>query len=196
MQTRLRELRKRAGMTLDEVAERLGISTAQVSRLERGTSDLSGERLGQFAVLYGTTVADLLVSRPALVPLVGYIGAGAEVYPFDGASLGGDLDQVETPPHESRALVAVEVRGDSMFPAYREGDLIYYARDGAVVNETAIGAECVVKIADGPTLVKTLMRGSQASLWTLLSYNAPPLENVAIEWAAPVLWVDKRRKTV
>lgn len=183
-------------MTLEEVAERLGISTAQVSRLERGTSDLSGDRLGQFAALYGTTVADLLVSRPTQVPLVGYIGAGAEIYPFNDAPLGGGLDQVEPPPHECRALVAVEVRGDSMFPAYREGDLIYYARDGAALDEAAIGAECVVKVSDGATYVKTLMRGSRANLWTLLSYNTPPLENVAIEWAAPVLWVDKRRKKV
>lgn len=183
-------------MTLEEVAERLGISTAQVSRLERGTSDLSGDRLGQFAALYGTSIADLLVSRPTQVPLVGYIGAGAEFYPFDAAPLGGGLDQVEPPPHESRPLVAVEVRGDSMFPAYREGDLIYYARDGAALDEAAIGAECVVKVSDGATYVKTLMRGSRANLWTLLSYNAPPLENVAIEWAAPVLWVDKRRKKV
>jgi phage repressor protein C with HTH and peptisase S24 domain len=91
-------------------------------------------------------------------------------------------------------MVAVRVRGDSMFPVYRDGDLIYYSRDADFHESECLGAECVVKVVEGPTLVKTVMRGSANGLFSLLSYNAPPIADRRIEWAAPVLWVDKRRR--
>ncbi|HYM31982.1 MAG TPA: LexA family transcriptional regulator [Candidatus Cybelea sp.] len=194
MENRLRELRKRAGLTLENVSEKVGLSISQISRLEREASDLTGERLQQFAALYECTPADLISEGRTSVPLVGYVGGGAEVYPFDDAPLGGGFEQVDAPPNETRTVIAVEVRGDSMFPAYREGDLIYYAREHDFSPDACVGAECVVKIADGPTLVKTVMRGADPMRWTLLSYNAPPIEGARIEWAAPVLWVDKRRR--
>ena len=64
----------------------------------------------------------------------------------------------------------------------------------AVHESECVGAECVVKVIEGPTLVKTVMRGSANGLYSLLSYNAPPIADRRIEWAAPVLWVDKRRR--
>jgi transcriptional regulator with XRE-family HTH domain len=194
MQNRIREYRKRARLTLEDVAEQLDLSISQISRLERGTSDLTGERLIQFAKLYGCRPADFIDGGRTSVPLVGFVGAGAEIYPFDDAPLGGGFEMVDAPPDEARTVVAVEVRGESMFPAYREGDLIYYAREQDFVVDACLGAECVVKLGDGPTLVKTVMRGAEPGRWTLLSYNAPPIENAHIDWAAPVLWVDKRRR--
>jgi phage repressor protein C with HTH and peptisase S24 domain len=191
---RLRAFRKRAGLTLEKVAQKLDLSISQISRLERGQSDLTGERLKQFAEIYGCQPADILGSIPRQVPLVGYVGAGAEVYPFDDSLMGGGLEEVEAPPGYADAMVAVRVRGDSMFPVYRDGDLIYYSRDADFHESECLGAECVVKVVDGPTLVKTVMRGSANGLYSLLSYNAPPIADRRIEWAAPVLWVDKRRR--
>ncbi len=40
---------------------------------------------------------------------------------------------------------------------------------------------------DGPVMVKELRRGYRAGHFVLSSWNAPPLEDVRLDWAAPVL---------
>jgi hypothetical protein len=53
-----------------------------------------------------------------------------------------------------------------------------------------IGRECVVRLADGRTMLKMVSRGANG-LFDLHSHNAPPITGVAIEWVAPVLWVKR-----
>jgi len=62
--TFLREWRKHRGRSLEDVAPRMGISNAQLSRIERGLQPYSQRVLEVAAEVYGTTVPDLLVRRP------------------------------------------------------------------------------------------------------------------------------------
>lgn len=49
------------------------------------------------------------------------------------------------------------VRGDSMYPAYHDGDVIFYKRhDGKITD--LIGRECVVQLKDERQLVKSSTR--------------------------------------
>src|SRR5690554_5118124 len=57
---RLRDYRERLGMSQAVVAARLGMSEAQVSRLERGVSVVDVQQLLDFAHLYGCEALDLL----------------------------------------------------------------------------------------------------------------------------------------
>ncbi|MCO1660598.1 helix-turn-helix domain-containing protein [Pseudonocardia humida] len=57
---RLRELRTERSATLSSVAELTGISTAHLSRLEKGERQPSIGTLLQLARVYGTTVGDLV----------------------------------------------------------------------------------------------------------------------------------------
>lgn len=41
-------------------------------------------------------------------------------------------------------------------------------------------------------MVKTVRRGSQSGLYTLVSLNAPDIEDVALLWAAPIDWIKPR----
>jgi len=191
MENQLRAYRKRAGLTLEAVSKRLGLSISQVSRLERGVSDLTGERLQQFADLYGARPADFIDGGRDGVPLIGQVGAGAEIHWFDAAR---GHEFIAAPPGATDRVVAVEVHTDSMVPAYRAGDVIYYAREPDVPPEASAGAECVVKLANGPCLLKTMLPGAKAGHWNLISYNSAPIEDAAVEWSAPVLWIDKRRR--
>ena len=59
--TAVAEMRARAGMTQEGVAEALGIGTDAVSRMERGVIELGVVRLVEFAELFGCGVAELLV---------------------------------------------------------------------------------------------------------------------------------------
>lgn len=55
-----------------------------------------------------------------------------------------------------------------------------------------IGRRAVVRLADDRVLVKTVRRGSQSGLYTLVSLNAPDIEDVALLWAAPIDWIKPR----
>lgn len=61
---RLRDLRRRGGLTLEAAARRLEMSPAHLSRLETGQRQPSLPLLLALARAYGTTVADLLGETP------------------------------------------------------------------------------------------------------------------------------------
>ncbi|CDR05726.1 helix-turn-helix domain-containing protein [Streptomyces iranensis] len=62
---RLRDLRRRSGLTLEAAAHRVGLSPAHLSRLETGRRQPSLPMLLALARTYGTTVSDLLGEVPA-----------------------------------------------------------------------------------------------------------------------------------
>ncbi|QDY79970.1 helix-turn-helix domain-containing protein [Streptomyces qinzhouensis] len=68
---KLRELRRRRGLTLEAAAHRAGLSPAHLSRLETGRRQPSLPMLLALARIYGTTVAELLgESAPEHDPVV------------------------------------------------------------------------------------------------------------------------------
>lgn len=197
MGERIRRARKALGLTQQEFAERLQVTQPTVHRWEKGFYEPDEAALERLAALcrrspayfrYGETE-----TSPALrpVPVVGLVGAGAQIFPFDDHAKGAGLDTTEPPPGERQTTVALIVRGDSMYPAYQDGDLIYYAGGHGLDEAACLGRECVVKVLEGPTLLKRLTRGARQGTHTLLSYNAPPIENVRLEWASPVRWVKR-----
>jgi len=187
----------RQGGSLNAWCKRAAVSESTVRGfLASRTESLNDKTYQKLAAAAGVTVPELLGEMPGQreVPLVGYVGAGAQVHPFDDYGKGDGLLMVDAPPDVKESVVALEVKGDSMFPAYRDGDRLYYARDYSFDEAACLNNECVVKITDGATLVKVLLRGSQPGFFNLISYNAPPIENVRLDWAAPIQWVDKRRR--
>lgn len=147
--------------------------------------------MNRLATALGVRPHDILASSDhRVVPLVGYIGAGAEVLSIDDHAKGGGLEEVEAPPLSGPSTVAVRVRGH-MYPAYSDGDTLYYDRRDDGDLRHLIGRECVVKLADGRCFIKILQLGTQPGLWTLLSTNAPPMLDQSVEGAARVKWVLK-----
>lgn len=62
--TFLRAYRKKAGKTLEEVAEKMGLTHGQLSKIERGGQPYSQHVLEVAAKEYGTTVAAILTRPP------------------------------------------------------------------------------------------------------------------------------------
>ena len=130
--------------------------------------------------------------QPATTRAVGYVGAGAEILPFDSHSP-GSLEEVEIPPGVPSDAALVIVRGDSMYPRYFENEMLFYIRSTDDPREH-VGKECVVALADGRMLVKILRRSTAKDRFNLESWNAPLIEAVALQWAAPVLARMNRNK--
>jgi hypothetical protein len=79
----------------------------------------------------------------------------------------------------------VIVRGDSQAPMITDGWIIFYSRDPEPDAAAVVGRLCIVKQADGPVMLKRVRRGPTTGRFNLESANAPLVEDVALEWAAP-----------
>jgi phage repressor protein C with HTH and peptisase S24 domain len=124
------------------------------------------------------------------IALIGHIGAGDQVYHF---GIGEARETVDAPPGVSRGLAA-QVRGASMYPVYRDGDLVVGAEHQGRI-EDLIGMDCFVQVHDGPLYLKVLRKGTRGR-FHLESYNSsvPLIKDQAVEWAAPVAWVRRRQR--
>jgi transcriptional regulator with XRE-family HTH domain len=196
---RIKGLRKQKGLTQQEFAAKLGVTQPTVHRWEKGAftpddrmlevlSDLAGVPTAVFR--YGET----RIGR-RMIPVAGYVGAGGEVLAINDQSAGGNAEEVEAPPDSGLYTVAVKVRGDAMLPVYADGDTLFYGRDpglGGVDSATCVGRDCVVKLVNGPTLVKRVATGGGRNTYLLMSFVAEPIVNVRLEWASPVRWVKRR----
>ncbi len=197
LSARLRALRKSLGLSQASFAGRVGVDQSNVSRWERGAppddahivrlAELAGQHPAAFR--YGELPETFSEAPPShMVSVVGYVGAGQEIFALDDHALGAGLAEVEAPEGVGRdTMVAVRVRGESMHPL-RNGWLLFYRRDQHGVPEACLNRLCIVKLADdGPVLVKELHRGYREGHFVLSSWNAPPIEDVRVDWAAPVL---------
>jgi hypothetical protein len=190
---RLRRAREAAGYaTALEGAEHAGVKYYTYAQHENGIRGIPADRAARYADAFGVEPQWILYGRAPgavrrLIPVVGYVGASTEFFGFDDHALGAGLDQIEAPPGAPEQAVAVIVRGDSGYPAIRDGMVLVYW--DKYENPTAlVGEDCFVRLKDGRTLVKILERGARDGLWTLASINAstPPIRDVQIEWAAPI----------
>lgn len=195
---RLKLARERKGLkTAADAARALGVPYGTYSGHESGSRGIKDDDIVRYAKAFRVSPGWLAFGTgeagSRAVGVIGYVGAGTEVYFVDDHALGAALDEVEVPADVAESAVAVKVRGDSMFPVYHDGDVIVYDRvyEGKAIRDV-VGLECVVRVADGRTFIKRIERGSTPGAWTLFSHNAATMPDMVLEWAAPVSWVRKK----
>lgn len=188
---RLKHARTDAGFeTPTDAARAIGVPPPTYLGHENGTTGLRRAAAIRYSKFFGVSIDWLLTGagetkRKRLVPIVSYVGAGAEVYPVDDHPKGQGLEMIEPPPG-ALDCVAARIRGDSMHPL-RDGWLVFWLRSQQGVPEECLGALCIAQVKDGPTLLKDLRRGTRKGRYTLESWNAPAREDVQLEWASRII---------
>ena len=156
--TRLKELRKQAGLTLDELAERIGTSKQTIHRYENGIiTNVPPKKIESLASALGTTPQELMgwEDEPAIayknvmpvavkqLPVLGDIACGMPIYAEE--------------KHESFVSVAegldsdfcLKAHGDSMIGArIFDGDVVFIRSQSSVEN----GEIAAVILGDEATL--------------------------------------------
>lgn len=192
---------KRTGLKVTPWEKEAGVSEGALRAFLKGRSKTitddtllklaegAGELLAQTV-----TVADIMGDKPSLVeiPVRSFVGAGDEIIPVPED---GPIDYVPAPPGMEDAE-ATEVRGRSMLPLYRDGDLLFHRRmegDPTRYRDDVV----VAQVRNGKRYVKLLLPGSKRGRFTLVSVNPafPPLEDQLLDWVGPIDWVRKRRRS-
>ncbi|RKQ68974.1 phage repressor protein C with HTH and peptisase S24 domain [Litorimonas taeanensis] len=124
--------------------------------------------------------------QPNQIPIMGYVGAGAEIHPINDYAKGDYEDSIIAPFNVPENAAALLIKGDSMYPEMDDGDILVYSPHAPFELENCLGRRCVIHTADGQILVKRLKRGSRKGLFNLHSANAPLMENIEITWAGRV----------
>lgn len=177
------ELREARGLTQDDIGRLLGMQGDAYGKIERDVTRLKAADATKLADFYGITVAILVGNQSRAIPIVGYVDTVGEVYPLDDQE---PKYQVFCPfGLDPRQTDAAEVRGNSMYPVIGEGWIVFYSRYSRVPTE-AHNQTCIVKVANGATLLRHVRRGHGWNRFDLISLHAPQMDDVDLEWAAPI----------
>ena len=201
--TALDRLAARAGLSPSGLAKRAGLDPTTFNKSKRVTRDgrarwpsteSVAKALGATGVSFDVFVA-LIGERKGgaaeSVPLLGFAEASQDAY-FDDGGLpaGKGWDAATLPAVNDEHAYALEISGDAMRPAYRDGDVIIVSPAAPVRR----GDRVVVKTRAGEMLVKELKRKTAKTI-ELRAFNAEhpdrtlPLADVL--WVARILWASQ-----
>jgi phage repressor protein C with HTH and peptisase S24 domain len=200
--TALDRLAERAGLSPSGLANRSGLDPTTFNKSKRVTSDgrerwpstesvakalaATNSSIDTFVQLIGDSARTL-----QSVPLLGFAQAGAGGYFDDGGfPAGKGWDEVGLPAVNDDHAYALEISGDSMKPAYRDGDIIVVSPGTAIRR----GDRVVVKTSGGEVMVKELKRRTAKTL-ELQSLNPNhvdrTLASADVEWIARIVWASQ-----
>ena len=151
---RMRILRSGRGLTQQDVAAALNVSRSAVAMWERNEREPNLETLAALARLLDLPLSALVEREEAplpaglrpvrtkRVPLLGTIAAGEPIFAEEEhetyVDVGGSV----------HADFALEVKGSSMEPVYKDGDVVYIRRQDDVLD----GQVAAVVVDDSATL--------------------------------------------
>ena len=159
-------------------------STESIAKILEAT----GTSLGEFVGLIGESRGKGAVQR---VPVIGYAQAGDSGY-FDDAGypVGSGWDELVFPNVGDPHAYALEVSGDSMEPAYRDGDRLIVSPTASIRR----GDRVVVKSRTGEVLAKQLLRETATRI-ELKSINPAHPDRTFLKddvsWMARIIWASQ-----
>ncbi len=185
-------LRQALGENQELFGERFKVSQNSVSRWEFD-GVVARKYQEAMAALAHMTVAEFFHSDegPRIVPVLG-IASDEHVAKMPRAE-GKPIKHVKL-QIGGENQVSIKVEGRSLNTAgYRDGDVVVGVKLEGDDLIRALNRDCIVQTAAGEMYVKVLCQGTKPGRYTLRSYipGAPDVENVCIEWAAPVRWIGR-----
>lgn len=198
----LDRLAARAKLSPSGLAKRAGLDPTTFNKSKRITPEgrarwPSTESVAKSLAATGVSIDDFVSlitdgkSAAQAVPLIGFAEAGAGGFFDDGGfPVGKGWDEIAFPAIADEHAYALEISGESMLPAYRDGDIIIVS-PGAPVRR---GDRVVVKTKSGEVTVKELKRQTTKTV-ELKSLNSDhpervlPLEDVV--WIARIVWASQ-----
>jgi phage repressor protein C with HTH and peptisase S24 domain len=196
-------LATRAGLSASGLARRAGLDSTTFNKSKRVTPQgrarwPSTESIAKALTATGTPF-DIFVglieqssgTATRAVPLIGFAKAGTGGC-FDDAGFpaGEGWDEIAFPAVTDEHAYALEVSGQSMEPAYRDGDVIFVSPSAPIRR----GNRVVIKTKGGEVMAKELKRRTAKTI-ELKSLNAQHADRTLaaadVMWIARILWASQ-----
>jgi phage repressor protein C with HTH and peptisase S24 domain len=192
-----------AGLSSSGLARRAGLDPTTFNKSKRMTADGRTRWPSTESVSRALTATDTplntfvqFITAPAqaarTIPLLGFAEAGSgHVFDDGGLPMGNGWGKTELlSPDDTKQVYALEISGQSMEPAYRDGDIIIVAPRAPIRR----GDRVVVKTNAGEVMAKQLQRRSTKTI-ELLSLNPNhddrTLAASEVAWIARIIWVSQ-----
>ena len=167
----LKAKRKELGLTLAQIAEKIGVTEATVQRWESGNiKSLRHERIAKLADILGVTPSVLMgwdeptaptLPSPTITedtvtfPVITSVAAHYDSVSIDESAAG---EKIEVPRaylkgRKAEDFCAMRVRGDSMYPAFQNGDIVLVLRQSTMNHSGEIG---VISYGDDEMTIKRI----------------------------------------
>jgi phage repressor protein C with HTH and peptisase S24 domain len=200
--TALDRLAERAGLSASGLAKRAGLDPTTFNKSKRITPDgrerwPSTESVAKALAATNASIDTFvrLIGDSARavqsVPLLGLAQAGAGGH-FDdsGYPAGKGWDEVALPSARDEHAYALEISGDQMKPAFRDGDVIVVS-PGTPIRR---GDRVVVKTTDGEVMIREMKRRTARTL-ELQSLNPNHVDRTLaaddVAWIARIVWASQ-----
>ena len=152
---RIQYYRKQLNMSQSKLAELAGYSDrTAISKIESGINELTQSKISLFANILGVREAELMgwednaklkspktTTETTTFPVIGEIAAGYEHLAYEDWS--GDTIEIPTSYLKGRPkndYFVLEVKGDSMYPQYQNGDKVLILKQSTLNRSGEIGA--------------------------------------------------------
>jgi transcriptional regulator with XRE-family HTH domain len=183
---KIRSEREAKHLSQGELAKIAGTNQATIDRIERGVTTHSRYLPGVLRAL------EIETNSVPIIAAVTESGAVHSILNTSAPTDFGDSDnpqyeQISSPPGVQNGI-AVRVQGAALWPRYVEGDVLVFEKTLKDLP-SLLDKTCLVQLADGSTWLRVLQKGSRPGLYTLAAHNAPPMSDVLVARAYPVVWV-------
>lgn len=202
---KLKLSRRKAGITQEQVAIKMGLSVGTISGYERGYRKPEPEILKDLADLYGVTTDFILSDQDRvpfeaiplkannlhMIPVIGRVSAGNGVYAEEDIEEYWPIDISITNlyGHDLNQYFFLRVKGDSMTPLINDGDLVLVWKGNVEDGDIAV---VVVERSEGCVKKIQFQTFNDKAYITLISRNPNyqpktyPVEDCFI--AGKVVW--------
>lgn len=194
---KIKSQRKALGLTQTELGAKLGVQKNAVSKWECGrVDDIPSSKIKAMAQLFGVQpsflIDDAIDSLPSptitedtvTFPVITSVAAHYDGVSIDESTTG---EKIEVPRaylkgRKAEEFCAMRVRGDSMFPAFQNGDVVLVLRQSTMNHSGEIG---VISYGDDEMTIKRINYADGEDWLELVPLNPayPPrrIEGVDLE---------------
>ena len=173
---KLKDIRQKRNLTITELAEKIHVSPAAISQYESQKRQPTLDIVKELADVLGTTTDNLMGRESSNVepininknlvkiPIYGKIPAGVPMEMVDESYVDDYIEMDSKQLRGSSTYFGLKVKGNSMFPEFRNGDIVIFRQQSHCEN----GDFCAVSINHTEcTFKKVLKKESGITLMPL-----------------------------
>ena len=180
---KLKEIIKKRNLTLKELAERIHVTESTISMYENKKRQPTIDTLRDIADVLETTTDKLLgrevpnvepvnINKKLIkIPIYGKIPAGVPVEMVDESYVDDYIEMDAKLLRGSTVYFGLKVKGDSMFPEFRNGDVIIFRQQNNCEN----GDYCAVSISNTECTFKKVLKKESGITLMPLNPNYDPM---------------------